>query len=342
MNTDVRELLDGMIREHRLQAHSMKDAPAFYRNLEQNLDVRRAEGGLLTAKPRWSDTVFDFTSSDFLSLNRSNRIRDAFMEELGRQPNFRLSASGSRVQYGNYSYLNQVEQEIAEFYNSETAYIAHSGWLANVGIVAAIPLAGDAIVFDELVHASTHEGMKISAASHRIPFRHNDAESLYEVLASLKDNEAFRNGTRSILICVESIYSMDGDICPLQEMVQTVKEVFPLGNAQFVVDEAHSTGILGPRGAGLVAALGLEQDIAIRIHMSSKSLAATGGEALLFHPAASSNRVNAGVILCNRTIRSVILNHARFAVYSGAPSYPMVASIRAGYQIMMNDMTEKV
>ncbi|KAF9763193.1 hypothetical protein IL306_003221 [Fusarium sp. DS 682] len=303
----------------------MKEAPAFYRNLEQTLDLRRAEGGLLTAKPRWADSVFDFTSSDFLSLNRSNRIRDAFVAELAQHPDFRLSASGSRVQYGNYDYLNQVESEIASFYGSETAYIAHSGWLANVGVLAAVPLPGDAIVYDELVHASTHEGMKISVASHRMPFRHNDPSSLRDVLGMLKDDHsAFQSGTRSILICVESVYSMDGDICPLREMVEVVRELFPLGNAQFIIDEAHGTGVIGPKGAGLVAELGLEKDIAIRLHMSSKALGATGG-----------------VILCSNTVRTMILNHARFAIYSGAPSYPMVACIRAGYQIMASGQTEK-
>ncbi|KAF5025547.1 hypothetical protein F66182_2355 [Fusarium sp. NRRL 66182] len=325
MDPEVKELLLGMHREYQLQGPSMKEAPAFYRNLEQTLDLRRSEGGLLTAKPRWADSVYDFTSSDFLSLNRSNRIRDAFLAELAQTPDFRLSASGSRVQYGNYDYLNQVEQEIASFYGSETAYIAHSGWLANVGVLAAVPLPGDAIVYDELVHASTHEGMKISVASHRMPFLHNDPDSLRDVLSVLRDeHSAFQSGTRSVLICVESVYSMDGDVCPLKEMVQVAKELFPLGNAQFIIDEAHSTGTIGPKGAGLVAELGLEKDIAIRLHMSSKALGATGG-----------------VILCAKPIRTMILNHARFAIYSGAPSYPMVACIRAGYQLMSSGQTQK-
>lgn len=176
--------------------------------------------------------------------------------------------------------MNRVEQEIADFYKAETAYIAHSGWLANVGVLGAVPLPGDAIVYDEFVHASSHEGMKISVAAHRLSFRHKDVDSLRSVLASLQQRHAeFRTGTRSILILVESIYSMDGDVCPLQEMVATVKEMFPSGNAQFVIDEAHSTGVIGPRGAGLVAALGIERDVAIRLHMSSKALGSTGGRA---------------------------------------------------------------
>lgn len=283
MDSKVKAMMIEVLRDQTLRASSLKNEPAFYRNLEQALDTRRTDNALLTAKPRVDDSVFDFTSSDFLSLNRSGRIREAFLEEIARHPDFRLSASGSRVQYGNYNYICQVEQEIANFYKAESAYIAHSGWLANVGLMAAVPLPGDAIVYDELVHASCHEGMKLSVAAHRIAFRHNDVDSLRDVLVELRATQpAFRSGTRSILVCVESVYSMDGDSCPLQEFIDVVKEIFPLGNAQFVVDEAHSTGIIGPNGAGLVSMLGLEKEVAIRLHMSSKALGATGGKLLKF------------------------------------------------------------
>jgi 8-amino-7-oxononanoate synthase len=151
--------------------------------------------------------------------------------------------------------------------------------MANAGAVAAVPLLGDALVYDDAVHASTHEGMKLTLASHQLSFRHNDPDSLREVLTSLKESHAaFAAGTSSILIAVESVYSMDGDICPLNELVQVAKELFPLGNAQFIIDEAHSNGVIGPKGAGFVNMLGLEKEIAIRIHMCSKALGSTGGK----------------------------------------------------------------
>lgn len=172
---------------------------------------------------------------------------------------------------------------------------------------------GDAVVYDELVHASTHDGLKLTNAAHKLSFKHNDPDDLREVLQSVKDlDHGFATGTRSILICVESIYSsqflpfyhsylqqsqilwlkltsnaiwsnamvfsVNGDICPLKECVQVAKEIFPLGNAQSVIDEAHSTGVLGPYGRGLVSMLGLEKEIAIRIHMCSKAIASTGGK----------------------------------------------------------------
>lgn len=281
-NMYANTMLTKWLQDLKPRAAAMKDQPAFYRNLEQAMDISRTDHNIQTAKPRWDDSVLDFTSSDFLSFSRSGRIREAFLEEIDRHENFRLSASGSRIQYGNYNYLIQMEQEIAEFHGAETAYIAHSGYMANAGTVAAVPLPGDAIVYDDAVHASTHEGMKLSLASHRLAFRHNNPDSLHEVLSSLKDSHpAFGAGKCSILIAVESVYSMDGDIAPLEELVQVAKELFPLGNAQFIIDEAHSNGVIGPKGRGLVNMLGLEKEMAIRIHMCSKALGSTGGKSML-------------------------------------------------------------
>jgi 8-amino-7-oxononanoate synthase len=96
--------------------------------------------------------------------------------------------------------------------------------------------------------------MKTSVVARKVAFQHNSVDSLSEVLVALKDEESgFATGAQSVLIYVESIYSMEGDICPLMEMADLVKELFPGGNAQFVIDEAHSRGVLGPRGGGLVS-----------------------------------------------------------------------------------------
>ncbi|KAL8881850.1 MAG: hypothetical protein Q9198_001029 [Flavoplaca austrocitrina] len=323
--TYAERMLKNWLNEHKPQAPALKNASAFDRNLEQALDRSRVEFGLMTAKPRWDNSVIDLTSSDFLSLSRSGRIREGVNRELERQGEYLLSASGSRAQYGNYDYLLEVEREVAKFHNAETAWIAHSGFFACAGVIEAVMLPGDAIVYDEYMHASTHVGMKISTAAHKIPFRHNDPSSLRDVLTSLKDKyPAFRSRSQSILICVESIYSMDGDICPLQECVNVAKELFPLGNAQFFMDEAHSSGVLGPNGSGLVQMLGLEKEIAIRVHVCSKALGSTGG-----------------IILCNKTIRHAIMHQSRCLTYSGAPSTLMVASMRVGYNLLASGETRE-
>ncbi|CAG8962006.1 hypothetical protein HYFRA_00014114 [Hymenoscyphus fraxineus] len=310
---------DGLIKkwaeEHRIRGSTTKNQPAFYRNLERFLDSRRQGQNLMGLKPRWDETVADFTTCDFLSLSRSGRVREEFLNELARYPDFDLGAAGSRILYGNYPYLNQTEQEIAEFHGVEAVHLTQSGFAANVGVLSGVPLPGDAIVYDELVHASSHEGFHLSLAEYKLPFRHNDPDSLRDTLATLKyDQPEFEAGVRSVLVCVESIYSMDGDVCLLQEFVQVVREEFPNGNAQFVVDEAHSLGIIGEKGKGLVSLLGLEKEIAIRIHVASKSLGCVGGKVNLsvYNP----------IIYC-------------------APSFPMVASIRSAYQLLMRGETEE-
>ncbi len=125
----------------------------------------------------------------------------------------------------------------------------NGGYQGNVAIFSAVPRAGDAIVYDELVHASVHDGMAHSVGVTQVAFRHNDVESFRDTLASLKESmPLIGRGTRCVLIALESVYSMDGDICPLRELVEVAKELFPKGNAQFVVDEAHATGIIGDKG----------------------------------------------------------------------------------------------
>ncbi|KID74281.1 8-amino-7-oxononanoate synthase [Metarhizium brunneum] len=318
-------MVETWLKDHKLKTPEMQNEPAFYRNLEQRLDTLRAEHKLLTAKPRWDTPMVDFASNDILSLSRTGRIREAFLQEISRHENWNLSAGGSRLQNGNYNYILEVEREMAEFFGSETAFFGNSGFLCNAGITGCVALPGDCYVFDELVHASAHEGMKLGRASHKVSFRHNDVNSLRETLTNLRETHAeFKLGTQSILILIESIYSMNGDVCPLEEFVHVAKQVFPLGNAQFIIDEAHSVGVLGPHGRGLVSMLGLEKEIAIRVHVCSKAMASTGG-----------------VILCNKTVRSLMMNQMRFAVYSGAPSFPMVASARAGLQLFRSGGTHE-
>lgn len=274
-------MLTAWIKDQKLKGPQMKDAPTFYRNLEEALDVRRVDHAMFTrTKSGWKvGAAADFCSNDLLSLGITGQLRTAFLEELACHPDFALYAGGSRLMDGNYDYIEDVEQEIADFHGAETALIVASGYDGNGAIYAAIPRPGDAIVYDELVHASTHDGMAHSLALTRIAFRHNDVDAFRDTMASIVDSQPMiRDGSRSILVSVESVYSMDGDVCPLLEFLEIAREICPKGNAVFIVDEAHATGILGPKGAGLVSALGVEKDIAVRLHTCGKALASTGGE----------------------------------------------------------------
>lgn len=264
-------------KAQQVRGPSMKGASVFYRNLEEELDLMRAQHSC--AMLHNQDAPIDFSSCDVLGIGESGALREAFLEELARHPDFQLGAHGTRLLNGNSTYLETVEKEVAKLHGSESGLIVNSSAIANDAIFSAIPRPGDAIVYDELIHASALDGFKHSVALCQKPFRHNDVESFLDTLTAVRDSQPLiRNGIRSVIIAVESFYSMDGDVCPLRELIEAAKEIFPNGNAQFVMDEAHSTGHVGPNGSGLVSELGLENEVAIRNHTFGKSLYSTGGK----------------------------------------------------------------
>ncbi|KAI1291194.1 class II aminotransferase/8-amino-7-oxononanoate synthase [Xylaria venustula] len=301
------------------KAPSLQGASVFYRNLEQVLDQRRADGTIWKI-PRGvvSEDVVDLVTMDFLSLTRTGTIRSLFLEEEAKHPEFKLATGASRLMTDS-AYTSETEDEVAALHGAETALLFRSGWDANNAILTAVPRPGDVLLFDELVHASLHDGMQLSLASTKQPFKHNDVDSFREALMTIKDREPLiRDGSRCVLIIVESEYSMEGDITPLAELVGIAKEIFPNGNAQFIIDEAHSTGVLGKKGKGLVSELGLEREIAIRMHSFTKALACSGG----------------AVVLCNETVRSMLANFARIVIYSHPPQFGTVAAIRVACNFM--------
>jgi 8-amino-7-oxononanoate synthase len=180
---------------------------------------------------------------------------------------------------GNYPYLEQAEQDIAAFHGAENGLLLGSAFEANVAVWTALPCPGDVIVYDRPVHASTHEGMRRSRATQRIEFQHNDVENFRETLLKIWEKQPLiREGKCSVLVAVESIYSMDGDICPLKELIDVGKGFCNAkGDIQFIVDEAHSVGVIGPNGSGLVCHLGLEKEVAVVVHSFGKAMGSTGG-----------------------------------------------------------------
>lgn len=224
----------------------------------------------------------DFSSNDFLSLSTSPALRVAFIEELSANPEFPLGSGGSRLLDGNSQYALDLEDSIASFHGAQAGLLWNSGFDANAGVFACIPQPGDIILYDELIHASVHDGMKMSRAARRIPFKHNSVDHARKIVQTLQDGDVLvGKGPKSVFVAVESIYSMDGDLCPLRELVDAVEKVLPYGNGHVIVDEAHATGVLGPRGRGLVSELGLEARVFIRLHTFGKGVGASGGECLI-------------------------------------------------------------
>lgn len=242
--------------------------------------VRRRTSSTLRNLTLSTPHQIDFSSNDFLSLSTSTQLKNAFLTELTSNTSLPLGSGGSRLLDGNSAYAEELERSIAGFHGAEAGLLFNSGFDANAGFFACVPQKGDFVVFDELIHASVHDGMRLSrvGADARFAFRHNCVEDLERVLRRCMDaSNKLRGGEAHVIIAVEAVYSMDGDLAPLSAIVETVKRVLPQGCGYIVVDEAHSTGVIGPQGRGLVCDLGLETSIFARLHTFGKALACNGG-----------------------------------------------------------------
>ncbi|KAJ5860688.1 uncharacterized protein N7529_007998 [Penicillium soppii] len=289
-------------------------------NLNSCLKRRKEDGRLMTpyVMSTHSEKV-DFASNDTLSLSSSRDLSKAFLEELDRNAGFEIGSGSSRSLSGTTEYLANLESKLRDFHGAEEAIIFNSGFDANVALWSTVPQIGDVVLYDEYVHASIHDGMRRGRARTQ-SFRHNDFVDLRKHLTELKTDEGVAEGQKVVFVAVESFYSMDGDVVPLEEMVKVAKEMLPKGNAVLVVDEAHSNGIVGPNGSGVVSHLGLESHIGLRVHTCGKALGSTGA-----------------VLLCNKAIKSYLINYARNAIFSTAPTFVTLAGIRAGYNLLASE-----
>lgn len=262
--------------------------------------------------------AIDFSSNDFLGLSHSELFRSSYLTELNNMPSI-LGSTGSRLLDGNSSYCENLEKRIASFHKSPSALIFNSGFDANAGLFSTVPQRGDVILYDELIHASVHEGMRMSRAGKRIPFSHSNVEDFERILLSVIKELPGKN----VFVAVESVYSMDGDVAPLNELVQVLKKYWPnKENGYLIVDEAHSTGVYGEYGRGVVSALGLEDEMFARLHTFGKALASNGA-----------------AVLGSETLRQYLINYARPLIYSTFMSFNSLASIKCAYDILENGET---
>ncbi|KAK7972307.1 pyridoxal phosphate-dependent transferase [Apiospora saccharicola] len=310
------------------QPQPLQAQSTFYRNLDEVLNLRRSLSNFYSVLENTWDAhgTTDFYTGDILGLGKSQVRRAEFLAELARHPDFTMGPTGSRAIDGTYSYLKQAELEIASFHGAENGLLTSSAFEANVAVWTAVPRPGDVILYDALVHASTHEGIKQSLAIDKFEFPHNSVDGFRRVLGDIfESNRLVREAKRTVLVAVESIYSMDGDVCPLQELVEVSHEFSRgQGNVQFVIDEAHSLGVIGPKGAGLVCELGLQKEIAIVVHSYGKAIGAVGG-----------------FVLASTSVRHMMSNFARSVIYTTSPSFPFVAAIKSGYKMLVDGHIEE-
>ena len=304
--------------------------------LEAILERRRQESRLRILKSSPADAV-DLSSNDFLSLSTSADFRADYLKELN-ESDFTLGSTGSRLLDGNSTFAEKLEHDVAQFHGAPAGLLTNSGFDANVSIFTCLPQPGDVIVYDELIHASVHDGMRQSRAKELMVFRHNDVEHLRRVLTRLSTGSLKPN----IFVAVESVYSMEGDLAPLLEIVELLEELFPAGNAHLIADEAHATGIYGPRGAGRVSELGLQDRVSIRLHTFGKALACNGGRSDRCASFDISLTDHLAIILCSPVIRSYLINYARPLIYTTFMSHPSLAAIKVAYDRLEDGRADKL
>lgn len=271
---------------------------------DRALDALTRRGRLRALEPRRG---IDFASNDYLGLSNAPALRDAVRDALDR--GVAAGSGGSRLLRGNDPEHEALEAEAAQFFRAETALFFGGGFTANTAIFSTLPARGDLIVYDELIHASAHDGMRLSKTN-SVAARHNDPDSFADAI------KAWRacGGTGTPWIAVESLYSMDGDMAPLDDLIAIAD-----GNdAVLIVDEAHATGVYG-NGRGLGAHLEGRGNV-ISLHTCGKALGVMGA-----------------LVLAPRSTRDFLVNRARPFIYATAPSPLMAATVRAALRLIESE-----
>ena len=280
--------------------------------LQQKLYLR-TETNALRKLPVPTNGI-DFSSNDYLGFAKNEEIFDQTHQYLVKNKIKVNGATGSRLISGNHNLYNITESYIATFHQSEAALIFNSGYDANVGFFSAVPQRNDIILYDELCHASIRDGIQMSHAK-AYKFQHNDYEDLEQLLNKFL---ASNSQLPTIYIVTESVFSMDGDAPNMETLVQ-ISEKF---NALLVVDEAHSLGVFGEKGEGLVQSQNLQDQIFARIMTFGKGLGCHGA-----------------AILGSNSLKEYLVNFARSFIYTTGLSPHAVATIFIAYQ-NLNQSTE--
>jgi 8-amino-7-oxononanoate synthase len=202
-------------------------------------------------------------SNNYLGLTTDERVKDAARAAL---ETYGTGVTGSRLLNGTTPLHVELERELAEWMQTEDAIVYTTGYQSNVGCIGTILGPGDTVVCDSGDHASILDGCRLSGAKLR-PFRHNRMDKLAKML------ERAAGDGGGVLVIVDGVYSMEGDLCNLPPIVDLCRD----HGARLMVDEAHGVGVLGDRGAGACELFGLEDQVDLRMGTFSKSLASCGG-----------------------------------------------------------------
>lgn len=256
--------------------------------LRQKLDQRIEDGTIRTLNSTLDG--IDFWSNDYLGSAKKSISNS----------NLTHGSTGSRLISGNSLQIEKLEADLAHFFDAESALLFNSGYDANVGLLSCLPQKNDVVLYDEHIHASVRDGIRLSLAK-SYSFKHNSIEDLEKKIATTKPE----NG--ALFVCVESLYSMGGDFCPLLDLIETCEK----HGAHLILDEAHSGGLYGLNGEGFAVSLDLHQRIFARLYTFGKAFGAHGA-----------------VVVGSDLLQQYLINFCRSLIYTTALSPAAVDAIR--------------
>jgi len=267
----------------------------FPKKLLKQLEERKNTNSLRTLSVVSSQKI-DFSSNDYLGLSKTKI-------ECKNKP---IGSTGSRLITGNYTQIEAVEKQIALFHGKEEGLIFNSGYTANLGLFSTLPQRNDVILYDEYIHASIRDGIRLSNAS-SYHFKHNAIDDLEKKIIKYRGN--------TIYVAVESVYSMHGDSPSLQAFAEICQKY----NAYLIVDEAHGVGIVGKKGEGLVSVLNLQSLVFATV--------ITFGKAVGCHGA---------IVLGSKSLKDYLINFCRSFIYTTAPAPSDIQILEQQYIQLQN------
>jgi 8-amino-7-oxononanoate synthase len=263
---------------------------------------------------RGGQPLLNFASNDYLGLANHPSLLTAAESAL---KTYGAGSAASRLISGSLRIHHDLEETLADWKGTEASLLFSSGYMAALAVAPTLLTPDDVVVVDRRIHACCLDAAKASRALLRV-FRHNDTEHLEEILAAIRE-KGDSGGTaqsRRILIITESVFSMDGDIAPLRELV-TLKEKY---GAWLMVDEAHAVGLFGGHRSGLIEELGLSKSVEIQMGTLGKAVGTAGG------------------YLCgSRTLIDFLINRARTFIFSTAPAPATSAATIAAIQLIQGE-----
>ncbi|MDU0956284.1 MAG: 8-amino-7-oxononanoate synthase [Bradyrhizobium sp.] len=271
----------------------------------EQLQSLAADDRLRRLSPR---SGLDFSSNDYLGLAQAPRMKRAIAAAM--EAGTPVGAGGSRLLRGNCEEHERLEAAAARFFGADSALFFGSGYVANFAVLTTLPQADDLRVLDALVHASTHEGARAGRAE-ICQFKHNDPQSAEDaILAWRRDG-----GVGRPWIAVESLYSMDGDLAPLDDLIAIAAR----HDAFLLIDEAHATGVHGEQGRGLASGFEGRDNIVV-VHTCGKALGAAGA-----------------LVTASRVLRDTLVNRCRPFIFATAPSPLMAVAVLEALAILQDE-----